>query len=102
MGTIEAFFEEIRIAEHGVHYLVIYPNMITLRRIYSYHAKMQLEDNNEIVLILPYYETTEMVRSVLSGENDKNTYLLFIDGIQALLKVVVIPPQALSIRSSHR
>jgi hypothetical protein len=72
MGTIEAFFEEIRIAEYGVHYLVIYPNMITLRRIYSYHAKMQLEDNNEIVLILPYYETTEMVRSVLSGENKNN------------------------------
>ena len=33
---------------------------------------MQLEDNNEIVLILPYYETTEMVRSVLSGENKNN------------------------------
>jgi hypothetical protein len=46
--------------------------MITLRRIYSYSAKMQLEDNNEIVLILPYYETTEMVRSVLSGENENN------------------------------
>jgi hypothetical protein len=46
--------------------------MITLRDIYSYHAKMQLEYNNEIVLILPYYETTEMVRSVLSGENKNN------------------------------
>ena len=33
---------------------------------------MQLEDNNEIVLIVPYYETTEMVRSVLSGENKNN------------------------------
>ena len=33
---------------------------------------MQLEDNNEIVLILPYYETTKMVRSVLSGENKNN------------------------------
>ena len=33
---------------------------------------MQLEYNNDIVLILPYYETTEMVRSVLSGENKNN------------------------------
>jgi hypothetical protein len=33
---------------------------------------MQLEDNNGIVLIIPYYETTEMVRSVLSGENNNN------------------------------
>jgi hypothetical protein len=46
--------------------------MNTLRRIYSYYAKIQLEDNNEIVLILPYYETAEMVRSVLSGENKNN------------------------------
>lgn len=46
--------------------------MITLRGIYSYYAKMQLEDNNEIVLILPYYEATEMVRSVLSGKNKNN------------------------------
>ena len=48
-GTIDAIVEEIRLAEYGVHYLVIYPDMITLRRIYSYYAKMQLEDNNEIV-----------------------------------------------------
>jgi hypothetical protein len=30
---------------------------------------MQLEHNNEIVSILPYYETTEMVRLTLSGES---------------------------------
>ena len=29
---------------------------------------MQLEQSNEIVLILPYYENTEMVRLTLSGE----------------------------------
>jgi hypothetical protein len=70
-GTIDAIFEEIRNTEYGVHYLVIYPDMITLRRFYSYYAKMQL-DNNEIVLILPYYETTEMVRNVLSGDDKNN------------------------------
>jgi hypothetical protein len=70
--------------------------MITLRGIYSYYAKMQLEDNNEIVLILPYYETTEMVRSVLSGENknnqsniidvrryEKQGFLVIIDSVKA-------------------
>jgi len=62
----------MRLSEYGVHYLVVYPDMNTLRRIYSYYTKMQLEDNNEIVLIVPYYETTEMVRSVLSGENKNN------------------------------
>jgi hypothetical protein len=62
----------MRLSEYGVHCLVVYPDMNTLRRIYSYYTKMQLEDNNEIVLIVPYYETTEMVRSVLSGENKNN------------------------------
>jgi hypothetical protein len=62
----------MRLSEYGVHYLVVYPDMNTLRMIYSYYTKMQLEDNNGIVLIIPYYETTEMVRSVLSGENNNN------------------------------
>jgi MEDS: MEthanogen/methylotroph, DcmR Sensory domain len=62
----------MRLSEYDVHCLVVYPDMNTLRRIYSYYTKMQLEDNNEIVLIVPYYETTEMVRSVLSGENKNN------------------------------
>jgi hypothetical protein len=54
--------------------------MNTLREIYSYYAKVKLEYNNEIVLILPYYETTEMVRSILSGENDnKNNQSNIID-----------------------
>jgi hypothetical protein len=69
----------MRLSEYGVHYLVVYPDMNTLRRIYSYYTKMQLEDNNEIVLIIPYYETTEMVRSVLSGENNKNNQGNIID-----------------------
>ena len=71
-GTSNAVFEEIKLAEYGVHYLVVYPDTNTLRDIYSYYAKIQLEYNNEIVLILPYYETNEMVRSILSGENNKN------------------------------
>jgi MEDS: MEthanogen/methylotroph, DcmR Sensory domain len=98
-GTLDAIVEEIRLAEYGVHYLVIYPDMITLRRIYSYYAKMQLEDNNEIVLILPYYETTEMVRNVLSGEDkynqgstidvrkyEKEGSLMIIDSVKAYFR----------------
>jgi MEDS: MEthanogen/methylotroph, DcmR Sensory domain len=69
----------MRLSEYGVHCLVVYPDMNTLRMLYSYYTKMQLEDNNKIVLILPYYETTEMVRSVLSGENNKNNQSNIID-----------------------
>ena len=52
----------------GSHCLMIYPDLMTLRGVYSHYTKMQLENNNEIVLILPYYETTDMVRLTLSGE----------------------------------
>ena len=62
----------MKLSEYGVHYLVVYPDINTLRRIYSYYAKMQLEDNNGIVLIIPYYETTETVRSVLSENHISN------------------------------
>ena len=51
----------------GTHALMIYPDLMTLRRIYVQYAKKLLEDSNEIVLILPYYETTEMVRLALYG-----------------------------------
>jgi hypothetical protein len=51
---------------------MVFPDLMTLRGVYSHYAKMQLEDSNEIVLILPYYETTEMVRLTLSGETIYN------------------------------
>jgi hypothetical protein len=63
--TLDALKE----SQPGSHCLMVYPNLITLRAIYSNYTKIQLEDNNEIVLILPYYETIDMVRLALSGTN---------------------------------
>jgi hypothetical protein len=62
--------KQLRQAEFRAHYIIVYHDMMTLRQIYSSYIKAQLEDNNEIVLILPYYETTEVVRRILSGENN--------------------------------
>ncbi|MDQ3867968.1 MAG: MEDS domain-containing protein [Thermoproteota archaeon] len=64
--------KQLRQAEFGAHYIIVYPDMMTLRQIYSRYIKAQIEDDNEIILMLPYYETTEMVRSILSGENNNN------------------------------
>jgi hypothetical protein len=71
-GNSDDLLKQLRQAEFGAHYIIVYHNMMALRQIYSGYINAQLEDNNEIVLILPYYETTEMVRSVLSGENDNS------------------------------
>ena len=61
--------DAIKESETGTHGLLVYPDITTLRAIYSHFTKIQLEDKNEIVLILPYYETTDVVRLVLSGSN---------------------------------
>ena len=67
--------DALKESQPGAHCLVVYPDLMTLRAVYSQYTKIQLEDNNQIVLILPYYETTDMVRLALSGRNvydDKN------------------------------
>jgi hypothetical protein len=56
----------------GTHCLVVYPDLPSLRAIYSKYTKSLLEDNNEIVLFLSYYDTPDMVRLVLSGKNSVN------------------------------
>jgi hypothetical protein len=71
-GNRSDVLEQLRQAEYGAHYIIVYDNMMTLRQIYSGYIKTQIEDNNELVLILPYYETTETVRSVLSENNSSN------------------------------
>src|SRR4030095_9326797 len=66
---------QLRQADYRDHYMIVYPDLTTLRKIYSRYIKFQLEENNEIVLIIPYYETTDTVRRVLSEKkkNDDNT-----------------------------
>ena len=54
-------------AEYGSHYLLIHPELGILRDIYSRYVKKQLEEENEIVLIISYYETADSVRQILSS-----------------------------------
>lgn len=55
----------------GSHQIVVYPELGILRIIYSSYIHEQLE-NNEIVLMLPFYETVEDVKEVLTRFRDKN------------------------------
>jgi hypothetical protein len=63
---------QINQAEYGAHYLIIYPDLFTLRELYSNYVRNQIEENNEIVLINPFYETTDSVRKVLFEKNNNN------------------------------
>jgi predicted secreted protein len=78
--------EQINQAEYGAHYMIIYPDLATLRDLYSNYIGKQIEDNNEIVLINPFYETTDSVRQVLSGINvskyEKEKSLIIMDSLE--------------------
>jgi len=50
----------------GLHYVIIYDDLRTLREFYSYYIQLQIEEKKEIVLINPFYETTESVRETLA------------------------------------
>ena len=82
-------------ADYGSHYIIVYPDLSTLRRIYSNYSNIQLENKNDIVLLLPFYETTESVRKILSGsfhdaissldigKNEKDGSLVIVDSKKA-------------------
>lgn len=51
----------------GIHQIFVYPNIEMLREIYFHYIKKLLDNNNEIIIFLPYYETAESVKKVLSS-----------------------------------
>jgi hypothetical protein len=81
--------------EYGIHCMVIYPDLTTLREFYSYYIKKQIEENNEVVLFTPFYETTDSVRQILSEGHtaieDVSTYenenfLIITDALKKYFK----------------
>ena len=59
---------EISKATYGDHDIIIYSDLNDFRKIYSYHAKESLEENNEIVLIATTtYESPDKVKNNLES-----------------------------------
>ena len=60
----------------GIHQIVVYPsNIEMLRELYSHYINRLLEDSNEMVIFLPYHESSESVKNILDLFNsnmDKN------------------------------
>jgi hypothetical protein len=83
--------QELKKSAFGVHFLVIYPDLSTLREMYSYYVKSALsDDGNEIVLVLPFLETVDNVRRILSENSasidvrkyEKEQSLLIMDSLK--------------------
>jgi hypothetical protein len=66
----DGILEHVIKAEYGAHYLLIHPELNSLRELYSTSIKTKLKDNNEIVLILTYYEPPDNLRKILSNTID--------------------------------
>jgi len=53
----------------GHHYLVLYSELQKMREVYSTYVKRQLENQpNSVIVILPFYETTNKVREALESK----------------------------------
>ena len=81
-------------AEHGTHFMIVYPNLNTLRELYSAYTQKQIKENNGIVLLNPFYETTNSVRLRLSqydhdgmdiSKYEKDGSLMIADSLEEYL-----------------
>jgi DcmR-like sensory protein len=75
----------------GHHYLILYPNIEMMRKVYASYIKKELEQQpNSVVLFLSYYDTTDHVRSVLNSkgvpvkEYEKNGTMIILDIMKVL------------------
>lgn len=92
--------QELHESEFGAHFLVVYPDLVTFRETYSQYVKEAMKDN-EIVIILPFYETVNDVRRIMSEDGlgisvrryEKEQSLLIMDSLKAYfgLKFGLIP-----------
>ena len=81
--------EELKRSALGTHALVLYPDLLTMRELYSFYARSALADS-EIVLILPYLETVSSVKQILSEDSaninvrkyEKEQSLLIMDSLK--------------------
>ena len=75
----------------GHHYLILYPNIETMRKIYASYIKRQIEEQPDcVVLFLSYYDTTDIVRQVLNSngvrvkEREKSGSMIILDIMKVL------------------
>lgn len=53
--------------EYGIHCLIVYHDLATLREFYTYYINRQLDEKNEYILFAPFYETADTVRQIFSN-----------------------------------
>jgi hypothetical protein len=65
----EAAAKTISESNYGIHCLLVYSDLTILRKVYSTYISTQILDKEEVVQIMPFYETEDSVSHVLSKGN---------------------------------
>jgi hypothetical protein len=65
---VEKATDTILQSVYGLHALIIYSDMATLREFWSFYTKKSIEESNELVCLTPFYDTVDSVRKTLSEE----------------------------------
>ena len=60
-GTKESILQLLAETQYGEHNVLTYPDLDSFREIYTHLAKTRIEDNNDLFLLLPHYETSKNV-----------------------------------------
>jgi hypothetical protein len=56
---------------YGIHYIIVYPDLETLKKFYYFYLQNQMAPKSKgITLIAPFYETTDSVRQSLADDAD--------------------------------
>ena len=74
---VEDMVNRLSNTTHGLHCLIIYSDLVTLREFYTCYIKAQIENKNKMVLFNPFYETISSVRRSFSNSHkaiDVNKY----------------------------
>lgn len=93
----------------GHHYLILYPDLETMRKVYASYVKKQLEEQpDSVVLFLSYYDTTDNVRRVLSSkgirvrEHEKEGSMIILDIMKVLQNPYFEVPEIEKLRELAR
>jgi hypothetical protein len=65
VGTISEILGLLDEARSGERHVIVYPDLVGFRKIYGQYTKKHLEQDNELVILLPHYETVDSVIAVL-------------------------------------
>lgn len=87
--TVESAVDELKSAEFGSHFLLTYPDLESWQKLYLGTTEKFLRDDNSLVMIIPFFETTDEVRSRLRSqmkdieryESDRS--LIILDSVKA-------------------